>query len=208
MLAPYLEKYHSDHVVVVALSEGASIVGAQIAMEIHANMLLYLVKGIYLPGESDALAGISSAGNFSYNKMFSAGQLEEMSTEYRTHIEQQRITSRHELNILIGQEGEINPDLLRRRTVILVSDGLANGFSLDVAAEYFKTIAIKRLVIVTPLASVSAVDRMHLIGDEIACLAVTDNYMNTNHYYDDNTIPSVDDVIKIMRNISVNWKRA
>lgn len=207
MLLPFLEKYKNEHVVVVALSEGASVIGAQIAMEIHANMLLYLIEGIYLPGERDALAGISSTGTFSYNKMYSAGQLEEMSTEYHTYIEQERMKQRHKLNLLIGMEGEIDPDLLRRRTVILVSDGLSSGFSLDLAAEYLKTIAIKRLVIATPLASVTAVDRMHLVGDEIACLAVTDNYMKTNHYYEDNTIPSVDEVLKIMHNISVNWNR-
>jgi putative phosphoribosyl transferase len=206
-LAKQLEKYKNTNVVVLALSEGAALVAAQVAMHIHANMLLYLVRGIYLPGEHEALAGLSSTGTFSYNRMFSAGQLEEMTHEYMSYIEQERLARRHELNVLLGHDGEIKPDFLRHHVVILVADGLSSGLSLDVAADYLKTIAVKKLVVATPLASVSAVDHMHLVSDEIACLAVAENFMDTNHYYEDNTIPSVDDVLKIMRNISINWER-
>lgn len=206
-LVPYLEKYRDENTVVVALSQGASILAAQLAMTIHANLLLYLVKNIYLPGEHESIAGISSTDTFMYNNMFNAGQLEELAAEYRGFIEQERMNSRHELNVLLGHDGEIDKSMLRHRVVILVSDGLPSGFSIDIAAQYLKTVAIKKLVIATPLASVSAVDRMHLVADEIACLAVTDNYIDTNHYYDDNTVPGVPDVLKMMRNIAINWKR-
>jgi putative phosphoribosyl transferase len=205
-LAVSLEKYQKENSVVVALSPGASVIGAQVAMNLHANLLLYLIKSIYLPGEIEAIAGLSSTDTFLYNNMFNAGQLEELADEYRGYIEQERINKRHELHVLLGHDGEIDGDLLRRRTVILVADGLPSGFSIDIAAQYLKTIAIHKLVIATPLASVSAVDRMHLVADEIACLAVTDNYMDTNHYYEDNTIPSVPDILKMMRNIAINWK--
>jgi putative phosphoribosyl transferase len=205
-LVPYLEKYRNEHAVVVALSQGASVIGAQVAMNIHANLLLYLIKHIYLPGEIESIAGITSTDTFMYNNMFNAGQLEELATEYRSFIDQERMNSRHELNVLLGHDGEIDANLLRHRSVILVADGLSSGFSIDIAAMYLKTIAIKKLIIATPLASVSAVDRMHLVADEIACLAVTDNYMDTNHYYDDNTIPEVPDVLKIMKNIAINWR--
>ena len=205
-LIPYLEKYRNENTVVVALSPGASIVGAQVAMALHANLLIYLIKHIYLPGETESIAGMSSTDTFMYNSMFNAGQLEELATEYRGHIDQERLNSRHELNILLGHEGEIKPALLRHKIVILITDGLSNGFSIDMAAEYLKHVAIQKLVIATPIASVPAVDRMHLVADEIACLAVTDNYIDTNHYYDDNMIPEVPDVLKMMKNIAINWK--
>jgi predicted phosphoribosyltransferase len=160
-----------------------------------------------LPGEHDAIAGLGSTDTFVYNSMFSAGQLEEMTTEFHQYIDQERINKRHEMNVLMGHEGQIDKKLLRHRVIILVSDGLSTGSSLNVAGEYLKTVAIKKLVVATPLASVAAVDRMHLVADEIACLSVTDNYMFTDHYYDDNTVPGVEDVFKVMRNISVNWER-
>lgn len=202
-----LLKYRDENISVVALSEGAVIVGAQIAMSLHANMMLLLTKNIYLPGEIDAIASMSSANTLTYNNMFSPGQLEELKGEYNQFLESKKIENYHELNVLMGHDGEIQPKVIRHHLVILVSDGLSTGFSLDIAADFLKPIAVKKLIVATPIASVSAVDKMHLIGDEICCLSVLESYINTNHYYDDNTIPPVGDLFRMMKNIALSWKR-
>jgi putative phosphoribosyl transferase len=206
LLAKDLEKYAGQNVVVVALSQGAVIVGAQIAMQIHGSLLLFLCENIYLPGETEAIAGMSSTGNFAYNQNFSMGQLEELTGEFRNFLEQQRIMKIHELNILVGKDGEIHKEYLRHHVVILVSDGLASGLSLDIAGDYLKRVALKKLVVATPFASVPAVDHMHLVADEISCLSVLPNFMGINHYYEDNTIPAIDDLFRVTKNITLHWK--
>lgn len=205
-IAERLEKYKAQNIVVVALDEGSAIVAAQIAMKLHANLLLYLVKNIYLPGETQAIAGLSSTGTFSTNDFFSAGELEELTTEYHNYIDQKRMEVNHELNMLLGKDGEINKSLLRHRTVIVVSDGLSSGFSFQLCADFLKTVAIKKIVAAVPFAGVQAVDKMHLLADELCCLNVVANFMGVNHYYDDNTIPPVEGILKVMRNITLNWE--
>lgn len=205
-LAAKLGRYKKSNTAVVALSEGSTIVGAQIAMALHSSMVLLLTENIFLPGEIEAIASLSSAGTFTYNNMFSPGQLEDLIGEYHQYIEEKRLQSRHHLNILIGHDGEININRLRHHVVILVSDGLINGMSLDIAQDFFKTISIKKLVIATPNASVNAVDKMHLVGDEIHCMGVLENYISIDHYFDDNTIPSMDDLFRMMKHISLEWK--
>jgi len=207
-LATRLEKYKAQNLVVVALDEGSSIVAAQIAMRLHANLVLYLIKNIYLPGETEALGGVGAGGGtYSRNNYFSAGELEDLTSEYHNYIDQRLMEANHELHMLLGRDGQIDRNLLRHRVVIVVADGLASGFSLQVCADFLKTVSIKKMVAVTPIASIQAVDRMHLISDEICCLGVTANFISANHYYDDNTIPTVDGVLKIMRNITLNWER-
>ncbi|GAC1387811.1 MAG: hypothetical protein NVS1B7_2540 [Candidatus Saccharimonadales bacterium] len=206
LLAHQLKQYATQNTVVIAMSQGSIIVGAQIAMQLHANLLLHLIKSIYLPGEIDPIAGVGSAGTFGYNNAFSAGQLEDMVSEFRSYIEQKKFETFHDFNVLLGDGGEIDKDLIRHRNVILVSDGLANSMSLDLINDFFKTIAIKRIIIATPLASVAAVDKMHLMADEIHCLSVPDNFMKVDHYYEDNTLPDIHDAFKIMRNIAMNWQ--
>ena len=205
-LVKKLGDYQNKQVVILALSPGAVIIGAQIAMKLHANLMLLLTESIYLPSEPDPIAALSSAGTFTYNNMFSPGQIEEYATEYHHFIEAKRIESMHKLNKLVGNGGEINKNYLRNHVIIAVSDGLPSGFSLDIAASFLKTVAIKKLVVATPLASVPAVDRMHLFADEIVCLSVVANYMSTNHYYDDNTVPRTEQLFEVMRNISINWE--
>ena len=206
-LADRLEKYKAQNIVVIALDEGSSIVAAQIAMRLHANLVLYLIKNIYLPGENEALGALGAGGNYSRNNFFSAGELEDLTSEYHNYIDQRLMEANHELHMLLGRDGQIDKNLLRHRVVIVVADGLASGFSLQVCADFLKTVAIKKMVAVTPVASIAAVDRMHLIADEICCMSVTANFIAASHYYDDNTIPNIDGILKIMRNITLNWER-
>src|SRR5688572_1698418 len=140
-IAAKLQQYANQNVAVIALSEGGVIVGAQIAMQLHANLMLMLTKNIYLPGETDAIAAMSSVGTFTYNNMFSTGQLEDMASEFHSFIDQQRVQKMHELHILVGRDGQIKKELLRHHVVIIVSDGLSSGFSLDMAGEFLKTVA-------------------------------------------------------------------
>ena len=107
---------------------------------------------------------------------------------------------------MLGDGGLIDSDLLRDHTVILISDGLDNGVSLDIAADFLKPIRINRLVVAAPVASVQAINRLHLIADEIHLLDVRENYLGTNHYYNQNDIPSHEDTIAKINNIVLNWR--
>ena len=206
-IAEKLEKYKAQNIVVIALDEGSAIVAAQVAMKLHANLLLYLVKNIYLPGENQAIAGISSTGTYSTNDFFSAGEVEELTMEYHNFIDQKKMEVNHDLHMLMGRDGEIDKSLLRHRVVIVVSDGLASGFSMKLCADYLKTIAIKKFIAATPIASVQAVDKLHLLADEICCLNVAPNFLGSDHYYDDNTVPTMDGILKVMRNITLSWEQ-
>jgi len=207
-LAAKLDQYKSVNTTIIALSAGAVIVGAQIAMRLHSSLTMLLTEDIILPGEHDPLAVLASDNTFTYNSKFSTGELEMMQSEYLSVIEGQRLAKLRKLHTLLGHGGEIHRELLRRRTVILVSDGLNSGISLDLAHDFLKPVKVQRLIVVTPIASVHAVDKMHLIGDDILCLSVKENYLETNHYYDDNTIPPVDDLIKIVSMTPVHWDRS
>lgn len=205
-LADKLDKYRYENTAVVALSDGGVIVAAEIATRLHCVLTMLLTEEIKLPGETDSVAVINQEGGFTYNNMFSTGQLEEFAGEYHSYLEQEKREKLHAINQLLGDGGLIRPDLLYRHNVILVSDGLNSGISLDAAQQFLKPIKVEKLIVVTPLASVPAVDRMHLLADEIVCLSVVENYMNTDHYYEDNTLPSHEELVKIIEKIVLNWK--
>jgi putative phosphoribosyl transferase len=207
MLAAQLaKKYRYENCAVIALSDGGVMVGAQIASQLHCVLTLLQSAEINLPLEPDAIAGITDNGSLAYNHKFSQGEIDEMVSEYYGLIEQEKLTRMHELNHLLGGGGVIQKNLLKGHNVILVSDGLKTGFALDLAAEFLKPIAIEKLIIATPFASVAAVDRMHIVADEIYCLNVIADYIDTNHYYDKQDIPDHDTVIKTIKGIILNWK--
>jgi Predicted phosphoribosyltransferases len=201
------QKYKDEPCAVVALSDGSVTVGAQIALKLNCVLTMLLFKTIELPRETEAVAGIAQDGSISYNPALSPGEIEGLISEYHGFLEQAKIEKIHEINGQIGQRGLIRKDLLRDRNVILVSDGLSNGFSLDIAVEFLKPVRIKKLIMATPLASVEAVDHMHVLADDIFCLSVIEDYISTEHYYDTNDVPPHELVVKTVERIVNHWKQ-
>lgn len=200
------EKYRYENCAVVALGDGGVMVGAQIAQELHCVLTLLLSTEIKLPREPDAVAGITAGGTIAYNSRYSKGEIDELVGEYYGYVEQEKLTQMHEMNQLLGSGGTISKDLLRHQNIILVSDGLKTGFPIDLAYEFLKPIAIEKLVVATPFASIQAVDRMHLIADDLYCLSVIEDYTDTDRYYDKHDVPDHETVIETIEKIILEWK--
>lgn len=206
LAAQLVPRYRYENCAVVALSDGGVVVGAQIASGLHCVLSLLLSEEINLPRELEALAGVSQDGSVSYNSTYSPGELDELIGEYYQYIEQEKLTKIHDLNRILGAGTTVDKRLLVGRNVILVSDGLSSGFAIDLAAEFLKTVPIEKMIVATPLASVQAVDRLHVAADAIYCLSVVENYISTDHYYDQRDIPSHDKIVEIIEHITLNWK--
>lgn len=205
LAAQIVPKYRYENCAIIALSDGGVMVGAQIAVQLHCVLTLLMSGEINLPREPAAIAGITPEGAFAYNNVYSGGEIDEMVTEYRGLIEQEKLEQMHQMNALLGGRGVMDKALLKGHNIILVSDGLRTAFELDLAYEFIKPISIEKLIVATPFASTSAVDRMHVLADDIYCLNVLTDYIDTNHYYDKQDVPSHDMVIKTIEKIVVNW---
>ncbi len=199
-------KYKGKKYAVVALNDGGVIIGAQIALEMHAVLTMLLNEAVNLPRENAAVGGITQDGSFSYNQGYSKGEIEELVSENYNFIEQEKMAKMQGMHRSQGKSKLISKGLLKDRTIILVADGLFDEFTLDVALAYLKPIHTNRLIVATPLASVPVVDRIHVIADDIFCLSVVEDYISTDHYYDTNDVPPHEKVVKIVENIVDNWQ--
>lgn len=207
LLADKLDAYQGRHCAVVSLSEGGVVVGLEIASRLHASLFLLTTENVKLPGEPEPIAEITSAGTFTYNTSgYSSGELEELNIDYHNLIEERRFEAFQRLNRVAKDDGEIPRTLLKDHCVILVSDGFKNALSLDVAADFLKPVKMAGLAVAVPIASVPAVDRMHLLVDEIYCLSVIEDFMDTNHYYENNKLPTHRELIKMAEQAPLSWE--
>jgi len=204
--AQIAEKYRYENCAVVALSDGGVMVGAQIAMQLHCVLTMLESAEILLPREPQAIAGITGGGTVTYNHSYSDSEIDELVGENYGVIEQEKLSRMRDLNSLVGAGGTISKDLLRGHNIIIVSDGLKTGFLVDLAVEFLKPIETEKLIVAVPFASVGAVDRMHVLADDLYCLSVVEDYMDTDHYYDVRDVPDHQTVLKTIERIIMQWK--
>jgi putative phosphoribosyl transferase len=206
LAADLVGKYRYENCAVVALSDGGVVVGEWIAATLHCVLTMLLVENIEVPGESMSFGGVSQTGQFTYNSEFSSGEIEEYTSEFHGYLDEQKREAFQRINRLLGDGGLIDRELLRDRTIILVDDGFSQTGIIDVALDFLKPIRINRLVIAAPVASVAAVDQLHIAADELHILDVKSNYLDTNHYYAQNDVPSHEDTVDKINKIILNWR--
>lgn len=206
LAAQLFERYRYENCAVVALSDGAVQVGEQIAEALHSILTMLLIEDIQIPGEGLSFGGVSQSGGFTYNGMFSAGEVEEYTSEFHGYLEEQKREAFQRINRLLGDGGVIDSEMLRDHVVILVADGIDNGAAIDVALDFLKPIRIQKLIVATPVATIPAVDKLHMAADELHILDVKENFMGTDHYYEQNDIPSHEDTIAKINQIVLNWR--
>lgn len=202
-----IPKYATENSVTIAMNNGGVTVGAEIAKRLHCGLTMLLTEPITLPRENDPLAAVDQSGGMTYNSMYSPGELEEYTAEYHNYIEQEKLEKFHRINLILSADGTLERERLHRHNVVLVADGFTSAFSMEAAANFLKPVRIKRLIVAVPLASVQAVDRMHTLADDFYCLSVPDNYVNTNHYYEEQDVPDHDGAMQIIRNVTTEWLR-
>lgn len=201
-----IETYRYKDCAVVSVSNGGVLVGEQIASRLHCVLMLLLSKEIEVPGEGVSFGAVSQMGDFTYNSEFSTGEIEEYASEFHGYLDDQKRQTYSELNRLIGEGGTVDKELLRNRNIILVSDGLSNSNSVKVALDFLKSIRIKKLIVAAPVAAIGVVDVLHVDADELHLLDVRDNFLGTDHYFDDNTVPTLEESIKKINQTILNWR--
>lgn len=207
MLAPLLlEKYRYENCAVLALNDGGVVVGAQIAAQLHCVLGLLVVEEVKLPQETESIGAIAMDGTFSYNSDLSSGEVEEFQSEYRGFLEEQKLDKLHAMNRLLIGGGTMSPELLQGRHIILVADGIRGQGLLTAAGSYLKPVKHEKIIVVTPMADVPALDKIHVMADEIHCLNVVDDTFAIDHYFEKNDIPDHETIVKIIENIILHWR--
>lgn len=205
-LAKELEKYRFEDTAIIALNDGGVVVGAHISAVLHCPLLFLLMRDIKLPGEISALGVVDQNGGFTYNDMFSAGELEGMLSDYHNLVEQEKMHKRSDINRLLGDGGLMDIEMIRDRNVIIVADGFLNGTSLLAVMNFLKPIRTKKVIVATPFASIGAVDKMHILADELHVLSVYDGTFGIDHYFEEDDVPSQENIVKILNEAILKWK--
>lgn len=173
-----------ENLKILCLNEKSQEIAQPIAEYFKADTKRFLTASIKLPREPDTFAVIDQRGEIHYDDKLPESTLNEMLGEYHNYIDQKRIEAVHRLNMRSKNEDIIDAKDMKHSTVLTVTDAATSGLNYKVIYEFLKPIDTKKIIAASPIATVKAVDKMHIYSDEIQVLSVTDNFISADHYYE------------------------
>lgn len=206
VLANQLSQYKGQKNAIVALGDGAVVVAQAIAEEVPAVITMLVTEAIVPPGEDVPVGYIDQDGTFVPNKLLNESELKEFTDEYRSLIEQQKLEGLHKMIALTSGKDIFPHSKLHGYNIMMVADGFSSGPLLDSIVELLKPIKINKFVISVPIACATTADRINRYSDDVHTLGVADFYLGANHYYEDNAIPSHEEIVDIVANSIANWQ--
>ncbi|NIM46277.1 MAG: phosphoribosyltransferase, partial [Nitrososphaeria archaeon] len=156
LLAKRLEGYVGDtDVCLLAIPAGGVPIGYATAKELHTSLDIIVVRKIQIPWNPEAGFGaVTWNGETILNKPLvrqlglNEALIDEAVSKTREIIEER---------VRRFRGGRPPPDL-REKTIILVDDGLASGFTMLAAAKSVKKENPRATIVAVPTASLSAVE--------------------------------------------------
>jgi putative phosphoribosyl transferase len=166
---------------VLALPRGGVPVGFEIARAVGAELDLFLVRKLGLPGQEElALGAIASGGIRILNEELLAElRLSGKVIERITAQEERELKRREELY----RHGRPAP-AIRDRTIVLVDDGLATGASMRAAIAAVRLQEPKRVVVAVPVAAEDIFEEFRKSVAEIVCLHAPQQFAAVGDWYE------------------------
>ena len=185
-LAQMMERFKETTAIVLAIPAGGVPVGAEIAGQLGLPLDVAVVSKITLSWDTEAGYGaLAFDGTLKLNDHLVA-RIGLRKEEIRKGIAETRTKVQRRVTLFRGD----NPmPSLSDRTVIVVDDGLASGFTMLVAVEAIRQASPSQVVVAVPTGHGQSVERIAAKVDRIYCAnvriglryAVADAYW---HWYD------------------------
>lgn len=169
ILAEKLKDYAGTNAVIFAIPAGGVPVAAVLARRLHAPLDVLVVRKIHIPWNREVGFGaLSWDGTIMFNEPLLA-LLELTREEIERCIAAEREEIERRLKLFRGDTPFPN---ITGKTVIVVDDGIASGFTMLVALASLRSKSPKELVVAVPTASVSALQTIGPEADTIVCLNI------------------------------------
>ena len=186
---------------VLVLPRGGVPVGFEVAQALHAEMDVFLVRKLGVPGEEElALGALASGGVRVLNhELIQYLRLSEETIQQVTAREERVLEARE----LLYREGR-PPVPIKGRTVVLVDDGLATGASMLAAARALRPSGAREVIIAVPVAPRESCEELRREADQVICIATPHPFGAVGLWYEDFAQVTDAEVCKLLEQAARN----
>lgn len=180
-LADHLKRYESLNPMALLVPRGGVEVGLEAISRYHLDWDLIIPRKIGAPHNQEvAIGAVTMDGNYLL---------------YEEYIKQINVPPAYIQNQIQKEVAEIKRRLLhyrksdefpniQNRTIILIDDGIATGFTLLAAIKSIHAHQPHKLILAVPVAPTETIEAFRQFVDEIVCLYSVDQFTSVGAYYE------------------------
>ncbi len=163
-LATRLTEYKGKSTIVLAIPNGGVLVALGVALALEADLNLVISRKIPLPlSPEGGFGAVTDDGTIILNDdMVKKAGLSQTQINYQVNRVRADIRQRS-----LVYRREIPPAQLNGKTVIIVDDGLASGYTMMAAVESLRHSRPGSLIVAVPVASATALPQVEKIADKV-----------------------------------------
>jgi putative phosphoribosyl transferase len=172
-LAAMLKEYDGTDAIVLAIPAGGVPVAAVIAKELKLPLAVAVVSKITFPWNTEAGFGaVAFDGTIQLNeKLVQMVEMNKVAREIQIDKTRRKVKARVERFAAVVRIGD-----LKKKTAILVDDGIASGFTIKVAAAAVLGKGVARVIIAAPTGHRQALEELASVVEAVYCTNVRGGY--------------------------------
>jgi putative phosphoribosyl transferase len=182
----------------VALPRGGVAVGTVMAKKLGLPLTTWSVRKLTLPSNPEYAIGAIASGDV----VIWDSEISSYMEKY-PHLRSQILEAeRQELLRRKHLFGDVLPDALRNRILIVVDDGIATGLTAKAALLSLQRLSPKKLILAVPVVASTALNVLRPLVDDVLALAVVEHLTAVGCHYPRFEQLTDDDVLALMAGTS------
>ncbi len=180
LLAEKLTSIAGCKAVILSLPRGGAIIGAEVAKVLNAEHDLVISRKIGAPYNPEVAIGALTQDG----RLLKDDSIIDALPVTKGYIESQTRLGLKEIKRQLKEyKGEKAFPNVLNRTVILVDDGLATGFTMEAAVEFIRPKKPARIIVAVPVGTVEAIAKLNPKVDRVVCPLIPERFWAVGQFY-------------------------
>ena len=200
-LVPFLQQYKDKKdTIVIALPRGGVPTGYEIARELNVPLDIVVPRKIGAPMQEElAIGALTQDGSLMLNEVI-MNKLGITQADVDPIIAKELQEAQRRLQLYRGDRPPLD---LQGKTVLLVDDGIATGYTMRAAIESARTRGADKIIAVVPVAPPDSVNQLLRVVDDVVCLFQPEFLGGISRFYQDFGQTTDQEVIELLQKITV-----
>lgn len=182
-LANRLRSYAGrPNVIILGLPRGGVPVGFEVAESLGAELDVYLVRKLGVPGHEELAMGAVAAGGVRYLNQQLIRQLSISERAIESTVTREEAELQRQSRLF---RGDRPPPAISGKIAILVDDGLATGATMAAAVTAVRQQQPARVIVAVPVAPPDTCEDMARLADEVVCCSMPTLFGAVGLWYSD-----------------------